>query len=1196
MTLPNPVKSGYTFDGWYSDSAKTSKITGPTHTITADSTIYAKWDTATFTILYEYNGRDGGDSTVSDTYTTEATGITLPVPTRTGYNFGGWFETSDFASGTEATSAYTTTANRTLYAKWNAIDYTVTYDVNGGTGTVPTDSNNYNYLDDVPVAGPGAISRTGYNFTGWTVASNGSGTVLNSGDTFEMGTSNVTLYAKWAGKTYNVTYNTNGATGSPARTSDTYTVDQSSAIVAPGVGTMQKLGYTFTGWSASATGTGSTANITPTADTQLYAIWVLKTINISYSSGTIDAGILSTMPSDVTGTKKYGETFTLDSLIDDPVSSGGSSFKFFGWKDGSNTVYEKGETVILGANDYTFTAQWAETFAVRYALNGGTGVALYDSECLETGNKCTAVQDPITLSNAPSRDGYTFTGWLDSAGNTHAAGASLKIDSNNYLLYAQWTAIDYTLSFDEAGGSTTRSDIVGNISENKQLPAAPGSKTGYSFLGWSDGSVVYGGQTVFTIGSADVDFTAVWEPDVYTVSYDWRGGAGSPQADDSYTVGTGTLSLPSQGDRTRDGFVFGGWSETADGSALSAFTPTSDTTLYAVWNNGNYALTFDLNGGTGVPTSALVPRTESRVFPEPTREGFVLAGWFDSDSGGNKLGDAGDSFTPTSSKTYHAQWVQRSLFGVDLATLNGSYSSTLTADESNPNPISSSLDDGTTKATVSVPQGSLPTGTKINVQYFRDTARQSTLIPGENNYFFSVLVSWLLGTGDTATVPDTDPSIPIVVTLENSQIKAGARIYQVIGTQVTDLGVATVDGEVTVQLYEDPEIVVASTKPAAPTAVTATAGDQQATVSWTAPSDNGGEAITGYTVTSTPGSLTCTTATTSCVVSGLTNSTAYTFTVTATNSVGTSDASTASNSVTPATTIYTVTFNSNGGSSVASQTFPDGDPLTAPANPTKSGYNFAGWSTVLDDADTKIDFNSPPNVTSNLVLYALWTAVVSGGSGGSGGGGISGSGDANPEVSVIPNAIPGGQTSFTLPAGGQGTAASIEGFELPISMTANGVTLEIPSDVPAGTYDLTLTIDGTEYVYLSALTVVSEEEFGAMTYWTKRISQTEVKVYIKNPELGAKYRILHQTGGSGSYETIFVKTIESTTDSSLRFNSQGRYIVRTIDLSEINRIRIRIDDDEVWKVRYNNYSDTPFITTSTNPLVSLWGRVVRLFS
>ena len=93
-----------------------------------------------------------------------------------------------------------------------------------------------------------------------------------------------------------------------------------------------------------------------------------------------------------------------------------------------------------------------------------------------------------------------------------------------------------------------------------------------------------------------------------------------------------------------------------------------------------------------------------------------------------------------------------------------------------------------------------------------------------------------------------------------------------------------------------------STVAGAPTAVTAVVGDAQATVSWTAPSSDGGAAITSYTVSASPGSATATTSngtTLTIVVTGLTNGDAYTFTVKATNSAGDSTASSASSAVIP---------------------------------------------------------------------------------------------------------------------------------------------------------------------------------------------------------------------------------------------------------------------------------------------------------
>lgn len=84
------------------------------------------------------------------------------------------------------------------------------------------------------------------------------------------------------------------------------------------------------------------------------------------------------------------------------------------------------------------------------------------------------------------------------------------------------------------------------------------------------------------------------------------------------------------------------------------------------------------------------------------------------------------------------------------------------------------------------------------------------------------------------------------------------------------------------------------------------------------------------------------------------------------------------------------------------------------------------------------------------------------------------------------------------------------------------------------------------------------------SFWTKRISNTEAKVFIKNPEYGKKYRILHQTAGSGSYDSILAHTPLSSADPKLRFAIGSYYFVRTIELLPgTNRIRISVDGVDV---------------------------------
>lgn len=186
--------------------------------------------------------------------------------------------------------------------------------------------------------------------------------------------------------------------------------------------------------------------------------------------------------------------------------------------------------------------------------------------------------------------------------------------------------------------------------------------------------------------------------------------------------------------------------------------------------------------------------------------------------------------------------------------------------------------------------------------------------------------------------------------------------------------------------------------PQAPTAVSATGGQNgQAPVSWTAPAWNGGAAVTSYTVTSSPGSLTCTTASTSCTVTGLTNGTAYTFTVTATNSIGTGSSSSASSSVTPvgppgaptgvgATTGDTTSSvswtapASTGGSAITS--------YTATAVPS-AGSGYASLPNV-----TCTSASSPCTLTGlvNGVTYSVTVTAAN----------VAGSGSASSATTVLP--------------------------------------------------------------------------------------------------------------------------------------------------------------------------------------------------
>lgn len=123
-TLPTPVHSGYTFDGWYTSSSGGSRITSSTTVTQAqDHTLYAHWIRAVETCTVTFNANGGSVSTSSKTVTAGESYGDLPTPTRKGYTFDGWYTSSSGGNRITSSTTVTQTHNHTLYAHWaSAVD------------------------------------------------------------------------------------------------------------------------------------------------------------------------------------------------------------------------------------------------------------------------------------------------------------------------------------------------------------------------------------------------------------------------------------------------------------------------------------------------------------------------------------------------------------------------------------------------------------------------------------------------------------------------------------------------------------------------------------------------------------------------------------------------------------------------------------------------------------------------------------------------------------------------------------------------------------------------------------------------------------------------------------------------------------------------------------------------------------------
>lgn len=546
------TKTGYNFAGWAtSSSGEVVYSNNEQVTFNESSTLnlFAKWTAKTVTVtLNNQDATTPGQSSVTATYNSAMPSIAGNLPTKTGHTFNGYFRNTGGsgtkyynANGTSATNWNLTTAT-TLYAYWTANSYTITVNLDGGTGQENTSYTYSASAQNIVLATP---TKSGKDFAGYTVTSGPStGTASFDETTLQLSAGTIgaiTVTATWTDGTYTINYNANGGSAD-APESQT-----------PGVGAVvtfrtylgTKTGYTFNGWNTDSAGAGTHYDAggtgTPTTakggTLTLYAEWTINSHTLIWSFGT---GATATGYSPEAGLVNYGTAITK------PTSITRTGYTLSGWT---------GYVATMPDDNLTITANWtADTYTIAFNGNGATSgstasvTATYDATKKLTNNGFT-------------KTGHTFAGWALSEDGTkvYDNGANLTASQVNshyntvgkggtLTLYAKWTADTYTVTYDrnlgDGSAQATQSKTYG-IDVNALTPGQGGLSAQawnpsqyHYFKHWNTASddsdaVIEAGATI----GSDVDFTLYYIEDWYEYRYTINGGSPVNMSNKSDTGG-----------------------------------------------------------------------------------------------------------------------------------------------------------------------------------------------------------------------------------------------------------------------------------------------------------------------------------------------------------------------------------------------------------------------------------------------------------------------------------------------------------------------------------------------------------------------------------------------------------------------------------------------------------------------------------
>ena len=423
--------TGYKFTGWAESDSAVSAAYADEGSFTmpaGDVTLYAVWAELQAVAI---NG-GGADGTIPPEYVDEGDTYTVPDATELtypGYTFAGWqgSDGNTYQPGDEITMP---AGGITLTALWSANENTLSFDGNGGAGSM---SDIQAATDEVVTLPGNGFTMTGYTFIGWLDPLTGA-TIPDAGD-FTMPATDVTLQAQWQIDTEAMTFAANGGTG----TMDPLYADYGSSLVVPDCGFTAPDGYEFDGWLGSDGNTYAPGDEIPMPDggITLTAQWktsqIIETmvlITFDPNGGTLPAGFVNSV------IKFKGDMFTIPTDI--PAYTG---YTFMGWSrstDGTTVVNQPGDTVGPLTSGIWFIAIWSENpmvdFTITFDPNGGNLPIGYISPVLVASGQAFTIS-----TDEPTRDGYTFLGWsLDGKTVVYMPGDTIDPVTGDMLLIAVW--------------------------------------------------------------------------------------------------------------------------------------------------------------------------------------------------------------------------------------------------------------------------------------------------------------------------------------------------------------------------------------------------------------------------------------------------------------------------------------------------------------------------------------------------------------------------------------------------------------------------------------------------------------------------------------------------------------------------------------------------------------------------------------